>query len=67
MKILRIILLPLYIIAVIAKCLKKHSDNKQAHKKIPYEIEFVIDSKNKTLQEIQSEKRLMKRILLQDV
>ena len=67
MKLVKILLLPVLVIALILKCFKKHPGRKQVHKKLPFEIEFVIDSKNKTLQEIQEERRLMKRILLQGI
>ena len=67
MKILRIILLPLYIIAVITKRFKRQPHKKQRYNKLPFEVDFVIDSKNKTLQEIQEERKIMKRILLQGI
>lgn len=68
MKIVIIISSLILIIVFLTKTIKTKPKRKQTHnKKIPFKVEFIIDSKGKTLQEVQEERKKMKKILLQSL
>lgn len=70
MKIGLIILGALLIITLLLKCLKIKRRRKQMHTKktLPrISIHYNIDSKGKTLQEIQAERKMMQRLLIKSL
>lgn len=70
MKIGLIILGTLLIITLLLKCLRIKSRHKQVHTKkiLPkISVQYNIDSKGKTLQEVQQERRLMQKILIKSL
>jgi len=70
MKIGLIILGTLLIIALLLKYLRTKRENKQVHTKkiLPrISIYYNIDSKGKTLQEIQQERALMRKLLIKSL